>query len=65
MQPALLDLTAHTVRLAGETDFAGWRDAARRLALSGVRPEEVAWIVEPDQAKSAPPLDPPAGTFSP
>ena len=42
MQPALLDLTAHTIRLAGETDFAGWRDAARRLALSGVRPEEVA-----------------------
>ena len=46
MQNALLDLSAHTVHLASETDFAGWRDAARRLALAGVRPEEVAWEVE-------------------
>ena len=31
MQTALLDLSAYTVHLAGQTDFAGWRDAARRL----------------------------------
>jgi DNA polymerase len=53
MQPALLDLSAHTIRLARETDFAGWREAARRLALAGVSPEEVAWVVEPEGAKSA------------
>jgi probable DNA metabolism protein len=45
MQRALLNLTAHAVHLAGETNFAGWRDAARSLALSGVRPEEVSWVV--------------------
>jgi DNA polymerase len=48
MQNALLDLSAHTVHLASQTDFAGWRDAARRLALAGVRPEEVAWLVVDD-----------------
>ena len=58
MQRALLDLSAHTVHLAGETDFAGWRASARRLALAGVRPEEVAWEVEGNGAKSAPPLIP-------
>jgi DNA polymerase len=31
------------VLLDGETDFAGWRDAARRLALSDVPPEAVTW----------------------
>src|SRR5690606_21383204 len=50
MQNALLDLSAHTVRLAKQTDFAGWRDAARRLALGGVRPEEVAWVVSGDES---------------
>jgi DNA polymerase len=49
MQDALLDLSAHTVHLANETDFAGWRDAARRLALNNVRPEEVAWQVGGDE----------------
>jgi probable DNA metabolism protein len=48
MKPALLDLSAYTVRLAGETDFAGWRNAARKLALGGVPPEEVAWVVGRD-----------------
>jgi len=50
MQHALLDLSAHTVRLTKQTDFAGWRDAARRLALGGVRPEEVAWVVSGDES---------------
>jgi len=48
MQNALLNLSAHTVHLTKETDFAGWRDAARRLALTGVRPEEVAWEIGRD-----------------
>ena len=35
----------HQVVLASETDFAGWRDAARRLALDDVAPEDVTWSV--------------------
>ncbi|MBX3582015.1 MAG: UdgX family uracil-DNA binding protein [Rhizobiaceae bacterium] len=56
MQTALLDLSAHTVHLAGETDFAAWRDAARRLALAQIRPEDVAWRVgdEPNEGLPEP-----------
>ena len=32
-----------SVVLEGETDFDGWRDAARRLALNGVEPKDVVW----------------------
>ncbi|GGC39995.1 uracil-DNA glycosylase [Novosphingobium marinum] len=31
------------VRLAGEDDYEGWRDAARRLAGAGLGADEVAW----------------------
>lgn len=41
-----LNLAAHLVKLEGQTDFAGWRDAARRLATNDVPPEDVAWQVE-------------------
>ena len=34
-----------TVRLATETDFAGWRAAARALRLQRVEPARVAWTV--------------------
>ncbi|MDF3152132.1 UdgX family uracil-DNA binding protein [Mesorhizobium sp. XAP10] len=53
MRPAELDLARYRVRLDSETDFAGWRDAARRLALNEVRPEDVDWHVAPgsDQAQ--------------
>ncbi len=34
-----------SVVLAHEVDFAGWRDAARRLALEGVAPEQVHFSV--------------------
>ena len=34
------------VRLAHETDLAGWREAARRLRAEGVAPEDVFWAVE-------------------
>ena len=34
-----------TVRLSGDDDFDGWRDAARALALAEVAPHEVAWVV--------------------
>ncbi|MGB3723802.1 MAG: UdgX family uracil-DNA binding protein [Pacificimonas sp.] len=33
------------VTLEHEEDFAGWRDAARALALAGVDPAEVSWQV--------------------
>jgi probable DNA metabolism protein len=34
-----------SIRLASETDFAGWRNAARDLALADVPPEAVTWHV--------------------
>jgi DNA polymerase len=37
--------STHTIPLASETDFAGWRDAARRLVLNEVSPEIVMWQV--------------------
>lgn len=48
MIQAVLALEPHTVRLAGPVDFAGWRDAARRLALDGVPPDRVAWTIDAD-----------------
>jgi DNA polymerase len=35
----------HLITLDSETDFDGWRMAARALALSGVMPAEVSWTV--------------------
>ncbi len=35
----------HTITLDGETDFDGWRKAARLLAMNGVAPADVSWIV--------------------
>jgi DNA polymerase len=37
------------IRLASETDFAGWRAAARRLRRAGTPPESVTWMVTPDE----------------
>lgn len=34
-----------TVRLAGQTDFDGWRTAARALAMKGVPADQVGWAV--------------------
>ena len=34
-----------TVHLTGETDFDGWRDAARALRLEGVEPARVRFVV--------------------
>ncbi|TGV16919.1 uracil-DNA glycosylase, partial [Mesorhizobium sp. M4B.F.Ca.ET.143.01.1.1] len=45
MLTAELDLARYTVWLESQTDFAGWRDAARRLALNEVRPEDIGWRV--------------------
>ena len=35
----------HTITLDNETDFDGWRKAARLLAQNGVAPREVTWSV--------------------
>src|SRR5690348_4698419 len=51
------------IRLASETDFAGWRTAARALRARGAPPDEVIWTVDGgagdlfDDAA----LEPPAG----
>jgi uracil-DNA glycosylase len=56
-----------TTRLDHETDFEGWREAARRLLALGVRPEDAAWRVgeaQPglfDDAVPPPPPPPPPG----
>jgi probable DNA metabolism protein len=58
----------HHITLDGETDFDGWRKAARALALNGVKPSDVIWNVAGDApelfAPTAPPLEPPEGTFN-
>lgn len=38
-----------TIVLKHETDFDGWRQAARTLALGGVKPIDVTWSVEGDE----------------
>jgi probable DNA metabolism protein len=45
MQNALLDLSTYTVHLVSQTDFAGWRSAARNLVLNEVDPREIGWMV--------------------
>jgi uracil-DNA glycosylase len=56
------------VVLKHETDFDGWRQAARTLALDGVAPEDVMWSVEGAEGELfAPVISQPhssAGTFS-
>src|ERR1700754_1338767 len=59
----------HFISLAGETDFEGWRKAARALALNNVAPADVTWTVagnEPElfEPSTAAPLETPHGTFN-
>lgn len=44
-------MTLHTIALDSETDFSGWRNAARALALANVPPEQVAWTVKGHDAQ--------------
>jgi len=49
----------HHIILDHETDFDGWRQAARNLALAGVAPADVTWSVKGDDdlfARAATPL---------
>jgi probable DNA metabolism protein len=45
-----LALTRFNVALSAQTDFAGWRDAARRLMQNGIRPEDIAWGIDAERA---------------
>jgi probable DNA metabolism protein len=58
----------HHITLERETDFDGWRKAARALALNDVRPSDVSWRVAGDAPElfepTDPPLQPPQGTFN-
>ena len=59
----------HTINLDSETDFDGWRKAARALSLNGVGPRDVTWTVrshEPELFASAPDtsLEEAHGTFN-
>src|SRR4051794_899315 len=59
----------HFISLTSETDFDGWRTAARALALNNVAPAEVTWTVrgnEPELFEPAgpAPLAPADGTFN-
>ncbi len=58
----------HFITLENETDFDGWRKAARALALGEVKPADVTWRVQGDAPElfepTAPPSEPPNGTFN-
>ena len=59
----------HVITLDSETDLDGWRRAARRLALNGIAPREVAWTVrgnEPELFGAEPerPLEEAHGSFN-
>ena len=60
----------HLITLDSETDFEGWRKAARALALNDIRPAEVRWKIGGDEPelfaseKTAPPFELPQGTFN-
>jgi DNA polymerase len=60
----------HFITLKSETDFEGWRKAARILALQHVPPSQVSWSVQGDEPElfepSAPvsPPEAPQGTFN-
>jgi len=59
----------HVITLDSETDFDGWRKAARTLVLNGIAPREVTWTVRGDEpelfeAEPDPALEEVKGTFN-
>ena len=59
----------HLITLDCETDFDGWRKAARAFVLNDVRPADITWTVrgsEPElfAAETSPLPDVPEGTFN-
>ena len=47
-QPGRQPANTFFVRLDSETDFAGWRDAARRLVLNQIEPHDIVWGMATD-----------------
>ena len=64
MQPAFRTLTIYNVYLKSETDFAAWRDAARRLALMRTDPADIGWHVGGGPDKISLPRPPSDAVFS-
>jgi probable DNA metabolism protein len=60
----------HHIILDSETDFDGWRKAARTLVLNDVKPADVTWTVRGNEPElfealdSEAPLEVPQGTFN-
>ena len=60
----------HFITLDSETDFDGWRVAARTLVLQEIKPSDVTWTVQGNAselfatATEMPPLENPRGSFS-
>ena len=60
----------HVVTLENETDFAGWRQAARTLVMNHVEPADIIWRIKGGEHDlledlSAPALpEPVEGTFN-
>jgi probable DNA metabolism protein len=59
----------HYITLDSETDFDGWRKAARTLVLNGVKSSEMTWTVRGHKPESFEPpvdvpLEVPRGTFN-
>jgi uracil-DNA glycosylase len=54
----------HLITLDHETDFDGWRQAARALMLNDVPPSEVAWRVRDTREPKAAPSETPPGSFN-
>ena len=58
----------HHITLDSETDFDGWRKAARALALNDIKPSDVTWRVAGDAPElfepTDQPLEPPHRTFN-
>lgn len=58
----------HFITLEHETDFDGWRKAARSLVLNDVSPTDITWRVEGSAPElfepTTAPIEPPHGTFS-
>src|SRR3979411_616808 len=58
----------HLIVLDSETDFDGWRKAARTLVLNDVKPSDVTWTARGNEPElfepSAPSLETPQGSFN-
>jgi DNA polymerase len=56
----------HSITLAHQADFTGWRAAARNLALRGIPPEQALWSVEEarDLFAEPAPADTQTGAFN-